>query len=534
MKAYSGKDLDGFWKAAGLDKMASRSDVLGLHHGNALKTRPKLLRVLHVIDSGTTGLTGDPTLPTSKLRKLLMEIGGSQKLSEGATSGGSYGFGKAVYSASSRIAVIFAYSRTENAAGQPMSILMGCAYHQAHEFAGKRTSGRGFFGMETKLDSAVRYDAFTGVEADRLAEDLNMERAENDIGTTIAIVDCPLSMEDIKRGVERSWWPKLRRDNFRVKLIDEVGQRLYPRPLQDPDLRPFVEAFDVALGRSPVQSGKSRRKIPSIKEPSKQIGQLGLFVMIDSEEADEQTEKEDLRDTIALVRSPGMVVQYYGKRGVNHPPVAGVFLADERIDEILRRCEPPEHNRWDARADRLDPAQRESEIVRKLHDAIWRDLRSFQRSARPSEKSADNRFRQLERDLTKLFGPTDKREPGGEGRGKTPVSLRPNICVKQMKNDLKIQGRVAIELKEDHGADLPVVLTMRLSPIDESHRRLDPISITASFENTTAKQKGKTEWYLTLSPGETVNVKVESAAYEPDWTVEFMPQIKPLNGKGVR
>ena len=531
MKAYSGADLDRFWHAAGLHEMASRVGNLGLHHGNALEAQPDPLRVLQVIDSDTTGLAGDPTSPSSKLRKLLMEIGGSQKIAEGGASGGSYGFGKAVYSASSRIAVIFAYSRTQDAQGQPLSLLMGCAYHQAHEFDGTRTSGRGFFGKPVELKHAIRFDAFTGKEADELAVELDLAREEDDLGTTIAIVDCPLKMDDIKRGVERSWWPKIRRDNFRVNLIDEDGQRLHPRPLQDPELRPFIDALDVALGRSPEQSGKSRRRTNSIRELSHNIGQLGLFVMNDPEEIDEQTEKMDLRDTIALVRSPGMVVQYYGKRQISHPPVVGVFLADEGIDDILRRSEPPEHDRWDPHADRLEPASDEREIVQKVHSTIWRELRAFQKTARRPEQSTGNRFRQLERELAKLFGPTGKREPIGGGKGETPVLLRPDVRIEQAADGLKVKGHVTIQLKEDHEGDLPMIVTMQLSSIDEGHRHLDLISLRASFNGADVEKVDEAEWHLTLSPGEKVDVEVESAVYEPDWTVDFVPRVKPLGAE---
>jgi len=534
MKAYSGSALDVFWSTACLDDIAERADALGLHAGNALEAKPETLRVLHVVDSGTTGLSGDPTCPSSKMRKLLMEIGGSQKLAESGASGGSYGFGKAVYSASSRIAIIFAYSRTTDGDGQPLSLLMGCAYHKAHEFDGERTSGRGFFGKETALKNAIRFDAFTGAEADKLAERLDMARDQDDLGTTIAIVDCPLSMEDIKRGIERSWWPKIRRDNFRVNLIDEADNRLRARPLRDPELRPFIEALDVALGRSPEQSGKSRQRQNSIRELSHNIGQLGLFVMNDAQEVDEQTDQVDLRDTIALVRSPGMVVQYFGKRQISHPPVVGAFLAQEDLDDILRRSEPPEHDRWDPNADRLDRSNGENEIVKKVQDTIWRELRSFQRTARPPEKSTGNRFLQLERELAKLFGPTGKREPIGPGPSETPISLRPQVKVEAHEKGLRMSGRVIVQLKDDHQGDLPVTITLDLSAVDEGGRHLDSIAVATSSEDTAASKVSQSEWQVHLSPGEKVTIAVESAVYDPDWTIDFVPRVRPLNAEAAQ
>jgi len=529
MNTYSGEDLARIWKAAGLDQLARRAEALGLHEDNALKARPDALRVLQAIDTGTTGLSGDPTSPSSKLRKLLMEIGGSQKISEDVSSGGSYGFGKAVYSASSRIAVIFAYSRTTNETGEPLSLFMGCAYHKSHEFEGERTSGRGFFGVPVEVRHAVRYDAFTGDEADRRAADLDMARAEGDLGTTIAIFDCPLNMEDVKRGVERSWWPKLTIDkSFKVRLIDEMGRKLHPRPMQDAEIRPFVEAINVALGRSPEQKGKSRlfKNFRHLGNGLK-VGQLGLFVMSD-EEIDEEADRSDLRDTIALVRSPGMVVEHYGKRQVNHPPVAGVFIADSDLDDILRRSEPPEHDRWDSNSDRLDAAKGEKDVVEEVHKRIWRELRTFQRNARPPEPPSSNRFTQLERELAHLFGPTGKREPVGGGKGETPISMVPRVRIEPVGEGLQVVGHVTLRLKEEHANTLPVLVSLELSSVDELQRRIDPIPLSVEFGETAASPRGDGTWALTLEPGAKLDVAVKSDVYDKDWTVEFVPQVRPV------
>ena len=315
-------------------------------------------------------------------------------------------------------------------------------------------------------------------------------------------------------------------------MIDEAGQRLHLRPLQDPELFPFIQALEVALKKSPEQPGKSRRKTHSIRELSHNIGELGLVVMNDPNEVDdEQSEKPNRQDTIALVRSPGMVVEYYGKRRLHHPPVAGVFLAHEGIDDVLRRSEPPEHNRWAPDADRLDPAKNEGEIVRKVHTAIWHELRNFQKTARPPEHTANNRFHQLERELVKLFGPTGSRQPGGGGKGETPVFLRPDVQLEQATDGLRMIGRVVIQLKEDHESELPVIVALQLNSIDEQHRRLDPIAITAAFDGVEAEMIGENEWHLTLSPGAAINVTVKSAVYEPDWTVDFVPQVKPFTAE---
>lgn len=179
-----------FEAAARLEDIGRRADVLQLPATNVFTAPDEPLRVLHVADRGTTGLEGNPTGSGSKLRKLLMEIGGSRKAKDTSHTGGSFGFGKAVYGGSSRIATIFAYSRTRDDRGRPLSVLMGCTYHPAHEFEGRETTGRGFFGRTVPVAAkGDRHDPFVGEEADALAADLGMARPEDDLGTTILIVD---------------------------------------------------------------------------------------------------------------------------------------------------------------------------------------------------------------------------------------------------------------------------------------------------------------------------------------------------------
>lgn len=528
LHSYSGEQRAALWQAAGLEVFAKRKEVIGLHKQNVLADSDEPLRVLHVVDANTTGLSGDPEKSSSKLRKLLMEIGGSQKLDAQTGTGGSYGFGKAVYSASSRIAVIFAYSRTTDDAGAELSLLMGCAYHKAHSFEGRATTGRAFFAKATKVSSGTRYDAFKNEEADLLAARLGMQRPGNELGTTVAIFDCPISADDVRIGVEKSWWPKIERDNFKVKIIGEDGKPLHARPRLDPSIRPFIEAMNVALGSSPEMKGKSaQHKFNKVEGLS--LGTLGLFVMPSQPDVGEETDIElDHRDTIALVRSPGMVVQYYGKRQVNHPPVAGVFLASEEIDPILRRSEPPEHDRWDPKADRLDPSGNEREIVETVHKRIWNELRAFQRRARPSDPAGPSNFAQLERELAQLFGPSAKRSPVGPGAKATPISLEPAVHIEADGDALKMKGRVTVGLKADHDGTLNVRIDLKLNAIDEAGRHSEAVPVTAEVESGKGVLLDDGGWQISLEPGEKVRIDVTSASYDREWTVDFVPSVRPL------
>lgn len=528
MKAFSGGQLEEFWEAAGLEQVAARVEHLRLHETNALRARPDPLRVLYIHDTGTTGLSGDPTSPSSKLRKLLMEIGGSQKIESDEHSGGSYGFGKAVYSASSRIAVIFAYSRTVDQNDEPISVLMGCAYHNGHVFDGKPTNGRAFFGEEVKLENDIRHDPFLNEEADAIAEKLGMQRKLGEIGTTIAVVDCVLDMNDIRRGIEKSWWPKMRIENFKVRMLDENGKKLFPQPMKDPELLPFIKAIEVALGRTDPQSGisKLQKSFHRVGDDLK-VGHLGLFVRDPEDEYDEDSDQPDLRDKIALIRSPGMVVDYYGKGQVNHPPVAGVFIADDDLDAILRRAEPPAHDRWDPNADRLNRDKAEPEIVAEVLKRIWGQLRSFQRSARPPEDKSGGRLLELERALARMLGTSGRSVPSGEGQGPTPISLQPKVQVEAVGDELKVTGKVVIKLKDDQTEALPVVVGMKLSAVDETGRHIDDIKLDADFGDTDSTFTEGLGWEVALDPGQTIAIAIESSPYDPEWTVDFVPSVQP-------
>lgn len=178
-RRLSAEERADFEAAASLGDICEREPQLGLPKDNVLRDRSAPIDLLYIDDYETTGLRGDPTHPSSNLRKLLMDLGGSGKAQDGTGSGGSYGFGKAVYSSNSRIGTIFAFSRTEDAAGAPISLLMGCAYHSGHEHEGTPFTGRAFLGTEVSVPGeGVRFDPFQGDVAEELAERLGFQRDE--------------------------------------------------------------------------------------------------------------------------------------------------------------------------------------------------------------------------------------------------------------------------------------------------------------------------------------------------------------------
>jgi hypothetical protein len=82
------------------------------------------IRNLLVEDFRTTGLIGDWKSDKSNFRRFLLSLGDDAKLDDKKRTGGSYGYGKSVYSSNSSLALIFVYSRTRDAGNQPLTLLM--------------------------------------------------------------------------------------------------------------------------------------------------------------------------------------------------------------------------------------------------------------------------------------------------------------------------------------------------------------------------------------------------------------------------
>src|SRR5205814_1490236 len=113
-KLITGAAKESFIEAAGLNSIAARSDELELTTPNCLQTLAKArtaLSLLYVEDHNAEGLSGDAHDKSSNFYRLLLSLGDRSKARTSKGTGGSYGFGKSVYSSSSAIQTIFAYTR---------------------------------------------------------------------------------------------------------------------------------------------------------------------------------------------------------------------------------------------------------------------------------------------------------------------------------------------------------------------------------------------------------------------------------------
>jgi hypothetical protein len=302
----SGKAKTRFVEAAVLQDIAQRRSSLELAGPNCLgqlEQPAKALNLLFVDDFNAVGLTGHPHDQDSNFYRLLLSLGDRAKTRTKGT-GGSYGFGKSVYSSSSAIQTIFAYTRFETEDGKSMSRIFGCGYYASHEFKKERFSGRAWLGLAKKSDRHGRQivDPLEGEEADLLAEKLGFElRGPSDFGTSILIVYSDVDPEQVRRGVEDWWWPRLVENRLDVEIIAVSGEKLIPRPRRREDLRPFIDAFDIATQRAePIKGQHKFAKLNNLEDL--QLGTCGFTVIPLGDKG--PLTAEDRSNNVALIRSP--------------------------------------------------------------------------------------------------------------------------------------------------------------------------------------------------------------------------------------
>lgn len=539
-KALTGEAKAAFIEACGLRGIASRADKLGFKEPNCIADLSNLevgLNLLYVSDHNTTGLAGDPADSDSKFSRFLLSLGdGGKEHSEHGT-GGSYGFGKSVYSSNSGILTIFAYSRTVDGDGKPMSLLFGCGYYRKHKHEAGGFTGRAWFGCDETDIHANAHQIVTpliGGEADALAHKLGFDvRGDDDLGTSVLIIDAVVDPASILRGVEDWWWPRLLSNQLDIRVIDVEGAVSFPRPRKRDDLRPFVDAFETATGKSPPNGKTSFQKTFNRSE-GLQIGGAG-FVVLERNEEDKFLVPEERVDAVALIRSPLMVVAYHRPWTIGSPPMAGAFLGADDIDDILRAAEPPAHDRWDRDARRLqDATGRKRDIVKKVLSGVHRALKQCQSTASPPPPPRPKRLSLLERTLASFLTPSKKGPSPNPEPSAAPIHLAYDMAPRARATEgaLRLQAAFSVRLKDDENIESLKVRVRVTCPVIEDGAVGDPLPLTMSSDVELQDDPDREGWKIfEISQSTIARFVCETEPYDPLWTVRFVPEVEPVGAE---
>ncbi len=524
-----------FFATAGLDVLQERISALKIPVPNCLSSIPESgtpLNLLYIDDFNTTGLEGDPKDPDSKFYRFLLSLGdGSKELSKEHT-GGSYGFGKSVYSSNSAILSMFAYSRTVDDEGKPLSLLFGCGYFRKHKFGDAHYTGRSWFGVDVSQSgpgSLQIIDPLINDQADRMAAELGFsQRGANELGTSVLIVDAVVDAKEILKGVEDWWWPRLISNELNVTVVDAKGTEHYPRPKKREDLKPFIDAFYLAVGQSPPNNKTDFRKVLQ-KAENVALGSVG-FKVLDRKDNDDYVVGEDRLDSVALIRAPLMVVSYHRQWNAQNPAIVGAYVADDEIDDILRSAEPPAHDRWDPAARRLqDISGTNRSIVDRVLKAIKRHLKSAQGSASPPPPPRPKKLTMLERTLANFLTPSKRGAQAPVEPSSAPINLfyDEEPRAEAVGDKLRLTAVFSVRLKADEDADEMMARVRITCPVIEDGQVGDDLELqvesTADLEDDVARGG----WKKFRLSRQAVKFVCRSAPYNALWTVKFVPEVEP-------
>jgi hypothetical protein len=526
-----------FVDAAGLHDIAARASLLDLPpNGLSALDKPKeKLSLLFVEDYNAVGLSGDPHNRHSNFFKLLLSLGDRSSKRTTKGSGGSYGFGKSVYSSSSAMQTIFAYTRFKGADDKEATRIFGCGYYASHDIGDTSFSGRAWMGTAERPDAKGRMavDPLEDTAAEALAANLGFTlRSAGQLGTSILVIDSNVNVQSVVHGVEDWWWPRLVENKLDVEIIDTDGMVYLPRPKKNAALKPFIQAFDIARGRAEPKQNEQEFYRPNA-EAGVQLGACG-FVVVPSDSVGGFVVPANRCNSVALIRAPLMVVAYLPV-SEQAPPAVGAYMAPEieEVEDSLKRSEPPAHDRWDPDSQNLkDESGRSKKFVVAILSRLKAALKRFQNKAAPPAASKQRRLSLLERALGGYFKPQG--QGGGAAIESAPSPLHLDFIQQPFaeatdKGLLRLKGSFVVSL-DDRSEDDEVDLFLRINcPVLENEdEEGDELRISVRVDGVVCKvdEADPHVFRFRLSKSEKARFRVESEAYEPGWTVRLRPEIE--------
>jgi len=536
------KVVKGTARDLGLSSVDTLSD---LHDAN------KPLRVLMMIEHGGLGMPGSWKSGDSRMLAALIRVGYTQK-AEGA--GGSYGYGKAGLIAASAIRTVVTYTAFAEDKSDPgvTRRLLGLSYWKNHTIGAAKFTGWARFGKDVWItdDQGGRKRSaspYENAEADEVARKLGIGLSDaskpGDTGTTFMIIDPTIDARNLCSAIQRYWWPAMldNSSGLRTKIVDFDGTEVIPTvPKDDLHLQPFVRAFELASRPQDSRSKEEARIDLGTYAPKHgeayALGNLGLV-------ANEQgwsyanDNEVDHCTMIALVRGPRMVVNYHTfDRRLSTPHIRGTFIADNAIDDLLRQTEDKAHTKWET--SKLAGADASAHLVAdRTYKQLRRAVTDFQKQFKqPAPRPGDLNLPVLD-ELSRLMKGSKPKAPKTEKRSVTVRLVDPAHAVPTPTGLLECHATVEFAVAEwvwdvakTDTVEMSVVLAVAFVEDEGLGERLK-LRVTPSDKTFTEQSapKGKSIHVGTLRRGETIQFKIRSEAYGPDWTVRFTPAASITN-----
>ena len=538
-KSYTNDQRSELVDHLGLQELSARVSAVGDRRALGLTEDDCLLRLddeeelrlLEISEQAGGGMYGPWRGNESKLWMALCSIGITTDVTG---RGGSYGYGKAGLIRGSQVRLVIAYTCFRKRDEDPgvTRRLLGMTYWDGHKIDGTSYTGSARLGVG---DSDETANPLENEEADRLAEQLGMDVRDPavpaDLGTTLLLVEPTVNARDLVTAAERYWWPALQEPalHFHLQVVDEGGEIHYPRPKSNPDLQPFIDAYEAATTPQDNRRAEVRqrpiRRIDDYANP----GVLGLraeragWSYPAHVEADDGVEHRSL---VALVRKLRMVVEYY-EAGQAQPFVRGTFVADDSINEALRRTEPKAHDAWQTVTATGDVPEGYTRLARGLLASIKSHVNVFRQELKPTPRPAEHlHLPEFDRVMRSLLGGggSRKRPPPSEQR---PFSIAPGGDLEAVADGrLRLTGTAVVEFSEHHevrsaeGDEVEVRVSYRFM---EDDRPSDSAELAVESPPGFTRVPGRSDTFRgRLSASSAARFEYLSEEYDPGWTGKLL------------
>jgi hypothetical protein len=305
--------------------------------------------VLCIGDSGTTGLTGSESVddPHSALSSLTRSVGASSSQGD---RGGSFGIGSSVGVLASRMRTVVYVSKPSGKDETVLASTARVASFKDNELRWRQSTGH----LTAVGEPDLRYP--------RQAAKIGPFVPRTQAGTDVYVLDYSGAETDsgllgVKRSAAENFWAAIHERTLVVRGSSSAGDWLLSDETLEAELR-----NDEYLAKSTLPFYLALTAGTAIKRRLQSVGDVELYVNFEG--------LPEAMHFVQLMRRPLMKVTNYEQRGVT---VAAVFICrDEAGNELLRKIEPPAHDRWNDRGQRSN-----AKAVEEIHQFVRSEIRAL-------------------------------------------------------------------------------------------------------------------------------------------------------------
>lgn len=312
------------------------------------------ISVLKISDYNTTGLRGSDENRDGEWYRLIKATGAS---SMSGTGGGSFGIGKGAPFAASALRMVF-YSTVTKSGEQVFQGKSRITSFIDNDDDKKR--GTGFLGIMLENDKA-------GVSSVRSKNEIPEVFRRSEQGTDIYIIGYLTDEDDWRKlliqSVLANFWAAIHYSELIVSFSDDQSEK---EEINNDNLEEYLSNYSEGEKDDPLYFYKALIEGEKIEEHLPLLGECSMFIK----------KNDGYPKMVQLMRKSKMVIETKPPSAfrVLPEPYAAVFICkSNKGNKLLRKLEPPAHDKWDPNREK----KLGKKIVSEFQDFIRTSLRSL-------------------------------------------------------------------------------------------------------------------------------------------------------------